>query len=193
MLQTVFLLSFALVPIGEIDALKGEIVHTRAVLFAVEEGRAYTHRDPQETVRPPKGAVAIAAPEVCKKDKRITVTLPLGEAETAVAQTQGAVGPISNATILLVRGGPADDLLGYAPYYVRVYDKGELVASYDMRADSYPCSVLIDNFDEVNGNEVAVGWLSVAAGYTAGATIFRLEEREPEREGGREAGDWRWE
>ena len=177
MLHALLLLSLTLLPTGEIDALKGKIVHTRGVLWGIAEGRTYTHRDPETIMPPPKGAETVAAPEVCQKDKKISVRLPLGELESAVAQTQGAIGTMAKATVLLVRGEVANDMFGYAAYFVRVYDEGELVASYEMAPDSYPCTVVLDDFDGDAGNEIAVGWLSAAAGYTAGATIFKVGTR----------------
>ena len=57
---------------------------------------------------------------------------------------------------------------------MRVYKNNKLLTSYEMSADSYPCTVIVDDFDSAKGNEVAVGWLSVAAGYTAGATILKV-------------------
>lgn len=170
--------TLTLVSAGEIDALKGEVVHTPGVLAGVHDGNAYTHKDPETPIKPPTNAKTVVSAKTCKKDKKIETKAPLGKGETAVDMARGSIGKMTKATIVLVRGKPADDMFGYAPIFVRVYDsKGKLAASKELPPDAYPCSLTLDDFDEAAGNEVAVGWLSVGAGYTAGATIFKLEEK----------------
>ena len=93
--------------------------------------------------------------------------------ETAAIVQHGQLGRLSNATVVLVRGLPADDIFEYARLYIRVFDYEKKVAEIELGDDSYPCALILDDFDGIPGNEVAVSWLSVANGYTAGVTVFR--------------------
>lgn len=167
------LASILLIQSGEIDALKGNILHAPGVLAGEADGQVYSHKAPDKNIDKPRNAKTFVSAESCKKDKKIDTKLPLQKGESAVAEMTGALGAMKKATVLLVRGPSEDDMFGYAPIYVRVYDaKKKLAGSVEIPPDVYPCSLALDDFDGKPGNEVAVGWISVGAGYTTGATIF---------------------
>jgi len=74
---------------------------------------------------------------------------------------------------ILVRGKRADDMMGYAPLSVRVFKGEQQLADFPLTdLTAYPCSIVLDDLDGKPGNEIAVGWASVAGGYTAGVTVI---------------------
>lgn len=173
-----------LVSVGEADALKGKVVYASRMLLrpsgivvAIEDGKAYSpfHEEALEQI--PDGEI-IASVERCKRFNHDDVHLSILDAdETAAIVQHGQLGRLSNATVVLVRGLPADDIFEYARLYIRVFDNEKKVAEIELGDDSYPCALILDDFDGIPGNEVAVSWLSVANGYTAGVTVFRAEYR----------------
>jgi len=62
MLEAFLLSSLLLIPTGEIDALKGRIVHASGLLYGVVEDQAHTHRNPGNWVSLPENGTTIAAP-----------------------------------------------------------------------------------------------------------------------------------
>ena len=83
---------------------------------------------------------------------------------------------LSNAEILLHRGPALPGLLPYAPLVLELRSAGERIVRAELEPVVFPCEILIDDFTLAPGNEVAVTWLSVAAGYSAGATIFEVRQ-----------------
>jgi hypothetical protein len=162
-----------LVPAGEADALKGTVVYSPGILAAVADDKAYSpfHEEALEQV--PDGET-IAAVDRCKRSKHRDVQLSVLDVdETAAVVQHGQLGHLRNAMVVLVRGVPVDEFFGYAPLYIRVFNNEKKITEIELGDGSYPCALILDDFDGVPGNEIAVGWLSVANGYTAGVTVFR--------------------
>jgi hypothetical protein len=63
-----------------------------------------------------------------------------------------------------------------AEKHLRVFDGKREVAKLDIDMAALPCSIIIDDLDGKPGNEIALIWASIAAGYTMGVTIFDLRE-----------------
>lgn len=78
------------------------------------------------------------------------------------------------AEIVFRRGQPAPGLLPYAPLELQIRSRGKVVARTELEPVVFPCEIIIDDFTPAPGNEVALTWLSIAAGYSAGATIFEV-------------------
>ena len=60
------------------------------------------------------------------------------------------------------------------PAHVRVFVAGEEVANAVVNLAAFVCTVILDNLDDNTGNEIALVWASVAAGYTIGVTVYSL-------------------
>lgn len=153
---------------GEAMALSGRIVEAQGAVFAVDaDERAFSPQKPNQPVAAPAGAKTIADdPAVCRA-LETPGDLPLAPGETLAAIARGKAGPLADATVALVRGKREDDLMGYAPLTLEVFDGKTLRAKAEVRDDAYPCALVVDG-------TISVAWMSVGGGYTAGVTVFSL-------------------
>ncbi len=166
-----------LVQLGEAEALKGHINYAPGVVVAVEEDQAYSPFAPNVPQALPSGGTVIDLTACPNRESGLGMDVPLEAGEKAAAVARGPLGRIGKATVVLVQGEapgkhPLDAQL--APQYLRVFDENREVAAVMLQGASFPCSVILDNFDGQPGNEVAVVWASVAAGYTIGVTVFAV-------------------
>lgn len=169
------LYSFNLVVAGEAEMMNGSVLYSTGTVVAIGDGGAYSPLQEEPVTDIPNG-VTVVSPDQCPRYGNAYERSSLLESgETAVAITHGPLGNLQKATIILVRGQPASDLFGYAPLHLRIFSGQHLLINIDLGADRYPCTVILDDFDSMPGNEVAVGWLSVGAKYTAGVTLFRVQ------------------
>ena len=161
-----------LTEVGEISALKGSVAYHSGHLYAIERGHAYSHRAPQRPTPLPTAARVVASQEVCSAStgKREPAQLGWG----IVARASGSVGSVARAEIVLRRGPAGPGLLPYAPLELQIRSEGEVIARMELEPVVFPCEIIIDDFTPAPGNEVALTWLSIAAGYSAGATIFEV-------------------
>lgn len=160
---------------GDAMAFGGKVVHTKNLVLAADDENAYAPADPDTAVKVPAEADVVADdPAVCKK-QAIASEIPVGPGESVAVITHGAVGGIENATVALIRGKREDDLMGYAMLRLEVWDGTVKRGSMDVRDDAYPCSLVLDDLDGKPGNEIAVAWMSLGAGYTAGVTVFQVK------------------
>lgn len=167
--------ALSLTPAGSAEALGGRIVHAPGAVYAVDpEGHAWAPAAPETAVTAPAGSATIAEdPDACR-DLSVSSDVPIGKDESVAALAKGTVGGVAGATVALVRGKRADDLMGYAPLRLEVWKDGKKLGSTAVRDDAYPCALVIDDLDgkKSDGNEIAVAWISLGGGYTAGVTIF---------------------
>jgi hypothetical protein len=91
-------------------------------------------------------------------------------------QTQGPISTFDGTTAAVIgdtsqtRAG----LLNYTPLYLRVFADHELVSEKLLGDDHFSCSLILDDFSEQQGNEIAYSWVSIGNDYTFGVTVFYL-------------------
>lgn len=175
----------AVTPIGETEALKGHLIHYTGTIVAVgyddltRQERAYSPFDVGPVPVPENGTV-IEVSE-CAGDSRLETDLPIDSGEAVAKVAHGQLGNLPDATAAIIVDETQIDttsLLPYAPLYLRIFYNGRAVGNAALGDDIFPCSIIIDDLDGEPGNEVAVTWASVAAGYTIGATVFAIERTE---------------
>ncbi|HVO32200.1 MAG TPA: hypothetical protein VMV18_15765 [bacterium] len=160
---------------GDAMAFGGKVVHTKNLVLAADDENAYAPTDPDTAVKIPADAQVVADdPAECRK-LQIDSDIAVGAGESVAAVAHGTVGGIENATVVLVRGKRETDLMGYAMLRIEVWDGATKRGSMDVRDDAYPCALVIDDLDGKPGNEIAVAWMSLGAGYSAGVTVFQVK------------------
>lgn len=153
---------------GEAMALSGRIVEARGAVFAVDaDERAFSPAKPTQPASVPADAQTIADDPAACRALEVTGDVPLAPGETLAAIAHGKAGPLADATVALVRGKREDDLMGYAPLTLEVFDGKTLRAKTEVRDDAYPCALVVDG-------TISVAWMSVGGGYSAGVTVFAL-------------------
>jgi len=167
----------ALTATARADAHDGRVIHAHGAVLATAEGKAYSPYAPDKPVAEPPGETLADDPLECREREVKDPGVPLGDGETVAAIERGAAGPLKEATVVLVRGKREDDLFGYAPMTVRVYEGKEKRAELEVDVTAYPCALVLDDLDGKpdNGNEIAVAWISLGgSGHTAGVSILTL-------------------
>jgi len=170
---------FKLVRTGEAAALKGHIVYTPESIVAVELEKGYSPDDPPKPMVPPSNGTFFDLSACKNTDAASTAEFALKPGEEIVALKHGRIGKIPEATAVVAMVKGAENRLmdlQLTPRRLAVFAGNRQVVSASLDADFYPCSLIIDDFDDRPGNEIALIWASIGAGYTMGVTIFALSE-----------------
>ena len=141
----------------------------------MEGDHAYSPFAPEKPAPIPPGGSIIGLSDCAHKKDRVSLALPLEAGEAPVAVAHDSLGSIPQATVVLVQGeSPGDKPLDVqlAPKSLRVFDGNREIARVAVDMAAFPCVVIVDNLDGEPGNEIALVWASVAAGYTIGVTVF---------------------
>ena len=164
--------SVILAQVGEISALKGRVAYHSGHLYAIERGLAYSHQAPERPVPLPTAARRVASHEVCSASTGERQPTQLGW--EIAARATGSARSMARIEIVLRTGPAASGILPYVSLELQIRSRGKVVARTELEPVVFPCEIIIDDFTPAPGNEVALTWLSIAGGYSAGATIFEV-------------------
>ena len=165
---------------AEAEALKGYIVHRPGEVLAVEGDHAYSPYAPNEPRGiPTSGEVTHISDCGSEPYQMGSQDGLLSADETAVIVVKGAFSRIPRATVVATQRRVAgarglDNQL--APTFIRIFDSGHEIGSFEVGTGAFPCAVILDDFDGLSGNEIGFVWASVAAGYTIGVTILTAND-----------------